>query len=643
MYSDDYHNSSHHNRSGGYGSGASSYRGSDEHQGSDKAEELLGGLITLPSNIAPIANFLKNTVKPHIAERGEGIVGQHLPGLLEKTGLSTKTAHNVSDRTAAALAYFIIFSDEMAGTIQNFSRFVKGRKQLAEELSPVAKAHGAGLGVSGLLHSGLAHNEVVEVAKSHLRKRWVQETFSDMSGLAASFSALYMHVVNKKAERAELTHQTNEDDFFDRYNEFKNNANKKGIADEAQIDRLWESNIRQQGHGIRQHREDSAKKRDTLNQFVVPGGAALAEFLRGYFIEKEKKDSTKATALEMIRNLSDTVINDKEATGVDGVPFEAFVRKIFETHQENMHQPKIGKRFDEKMDYACKEIASAITEGKLHPMALVNLVGERKIVKDKGKHIAPREEIKQAIAEQIKLMPAKFAVDPEEYLAEAAVGEHELKLALKDLKENDRAFFISLLPEEVAKKLGLSEAEIKAAHETAKQGFAENLSKAVLDLATLSDEQLKASKLSDEQIAVIRDVAPKAKEGKQEEVLEAVGKKGEFKNTLDSVIVDAIGAGAEHHLGDLYEKAGHKIFAEHEHPAGQYEPSALENAAHTDDKAHAEKDGWEALDDGHESHHHEASLHEEHAQEAEDKKPLHTVHQAQHQGMERSPSQELGA
>ncbi len=636
MYPDDYHNSHSHTRSGGYG-GSASYHATDEAQGSDKAGELLGGLVTLPSNIAPIANFLKNTVKPYIVEKGEDIVGASFPGALKKAGLSEGTALNASKHASAALAYFIIFSDELAGTYQNISQFIAGRRQLAEQLSPVLKAHGEKNVVSALLGGVLSHNEVVEVERGRLRQKWVQDTFTDMSELAASLPTLYVRYTNKKHELGDKHEQLARTESHEqRYKAFRDRLVSEGMnSDEIRF--LWQNQTREEGTLRQRSQEDINKTRENLDRFIVPGGAAVAEFLRGHFIGREKKFSSRVTALEMIRSLSDTVINDKEASGVDGVPFEAYIRKIFETHQENMRQPKIGKRFDEKIDYACKEIAAAITEGKLHPMALVSLVGERKIVKDKGKHIATREEIKQALAEQIKLMPAKFAIDPEEYLAEAAVGEQELKLALKDLKENDRAFFIALLPEEVARKLGLSEEDIKAAHETAKQGFAQNLSKAVLDLGTLSDEQLKAAKLSEEEIALIRDVAPKAKEGKQEEVLEAVGKKGEFKNTLDSVIVDAIGSGTEHHPGDLYEKAGHKLFAEHEHPEGQY---AEESAGHAEYAASPNKDGWEALG---QSHEHDTALHDDQPHSSEDKKPLHTVHQVQHQGMERGLSSELGA
>lgn len=553
------------------GSSRSSSRDRDRSRsnGSEKGNELFGGLITLPGSLTPMANLLKDTIRPYIVEKGEGFVKGGLEKALPKIGLS-RFAPGIASGAASVFAYALIFSDQLAGSYRNAIRYFSGRKQLAEDLSSVIKAEGAKDMLSGLLNDSLKNNEVVLVAKGQLKDKWGQDTATDLTGLLSALPTWYLRYNNVKRERGEAVLKDASDTIIRQENEafakdYKNLCDQ-GLPENVAANRASSnSDLRRKARSksISGHVDD--EQSETFQKFIVPAGAAAAEGLRGHFVGKEKKASGKSTALEMILKLSETVINDKDATGVNGVPFNAYIRKIFDTHQENMDQPKIGKRFEEKIEFACKEIADSITKGKMHPMALVRLVGDREIVKEKGKKIALREEVKSAVARWVEKMPARFAVDPDEYLSESPVGEEKYKARLNELQGDAKDFYIATMPPEVAKKIGSKEEEIEAAQKKYKNGaLAHDLSRAVLDLGTLPDEKLKAAGQTEKEIALVRKLAPAAKEGRRDEIMAAVGTKGEFKGTLDTMVAAGMAAGLIGRPGELYEKAGGKLFGEEE-------------------------------------------------------------------------------
>ncbi len=569
----------------------------------DKANEILGGLITLPSNTAAVVNLVKSTFKPWAIEKGEGAIHAKMPGVLESLGMSQGTAGNLTSRTATSLAWLVIFSEELAGAYRNLSNYAGANKQLAEDVQPVLKAQGK---AAGLIGSQFSNNEVLAHARKCIRQKLVRDTAFDMTDLAASLPTLYVRYKNNEARLAgaadpkpdspkSRSQLFNEQvtEFVEQYGYEKQDA-IKAVQSMGQLNAQDE----------RLRKEEIKDTKEAIEKYAVPIGAVITEMLRGHMEGKHKRNKEAEPALMMIRRLADTVIDDHEATSVKGVPFEQYIKDIFQTHQRNMGQPEIGKRYEEKLDFACKEIANAITEGKMHPMALVNLVGERKIIKDKGKHVATREDIHKAIADQIERMPAKFSVDADEYFAETSIGEQDLKSILSGLKGEERTFFISLLPEEVALRVGVKEQEIKAAHEHAKAHFTETLNKAVLDVGSLSDEELEKAGLSKDEIELIRDVAPKAKQGDTKSVLAAVSTKGDYKDKLDFALVNAarVEFANGRKLGELYEHAGQKLFAEHEHPEGRYDDEAPDMQ---EDKPHNQV---------HHAHH-KGREHEVHAQE----------------------------
>ncbi len=623
---------------------------------------VLGGMLELSPPLASAVSVAVNWLQPSMRRFVENsIVATATPALTRV--MPANNAKKAAEMLADGAGWTMTFYDEAGGVVGDARDHFKEISQLKQRFSKANVAHGGSSNSLGALKG----NELVgvEVRRAHMHlhdglmnqaaklissapQAWIKiMDRKEGSGKASSLARIKGEGDGAYKSRLATTLTSAVDGEFAVEKEL--NEKMKAYRQDMEHYEPWEkeealrtikTNLREQLKGNKN--TSPAISEATTRELLVPLGALGTVVAQNALAKnKEGRDALKTTAMDMIEKLTDVVINDQDAKTVSGLSFAAYIRNIFNTHQENMGEPRIGKRFDEKLDYACKEIAKAITEGRMHPMALVSLVGERKIVKDMGKHIASRDEVAAAIEEQITLLPAKFSVDAEEYLTEAAVTEQDLKHSVEALQGQDRAFLVSLLPEEVAKKIGVKEEEIRQAHQIAKDDFAQNLAKAVLDIATLSDAQLQEAKFSAKEIKLIREVAPKAEQGDMLAVMEKVGKKGAFKDTLDTTIVNAMGLGLEQHPGELFEHAGSKIYAEHAHPGGSY-VDALEK----------EREGAGRTSHGIASHEHEAhsfSAEEDHAwdlaeeaDELEEKphhaqhKPHHVVHHAQHEGKQRA-------
>jgi len=635
--------------------------------GQERTEKVLGGMFELSPALASALNIVVNTVQPRVRRFvEEGIRGSATP-LLAKTGMQPTTALKTANFLAHGAGWALTFYDEAGGLAGATKRHFKELGELKQRFSKANTTHG---GKANALDA-LKGNELLGVELQRINTHFRTNIISEACGLLASAPQAYIKLLDDKGSNKGGSPTMIPGEKFDDYIERFVGSLDREVQQVDKVEELIHEKLAPIKDKIRARSLKPYEEREairnlenqlrarlentkapevdekTIREMLVPMGAIASVAARDSLLRErgEKEKGLKTTAFDMIEKLTEVVINDKDATSVGGLKFDAYIRKIFDTHQENMGQPKIGKRFDEKLDFACKEIAKSITEGKMHPMALVDLVGGRKIVKDKGKHIATREEVAQAIEAQVKFMPATFAVDAQEYLSESTVTKEDLKHSIDEMQGSDRAFAVSLLPEEVAKEIGITDEEIKSSHETARETMVQNVTKAVLDLAALPDEKLKEAKLSEKQIALIRETAPKAKAGHTEAVLEKMSRKGEFKDALDTTIVDAIGMGLERHPGALFEQAGQTLYAEHEHPGGAYEDAdEAQEAGTLEASASSHKHG---LNKHHEKKKH--ALHEEKASQAWDagedaqdreplgasgKKPPHVVHHAQYEGRE---------
>ena len=297
--------------------------------------------------------------------------------------------------------------------------------------------------------------------------------------------------------------------------------------------------------------------------------------LAASFLQKEVKSSSMAnedkhakekTALSMILKLQDQAERDGKVDFVEGKKLSAYVKDVFETHQKTMGRPAIGERNRPDLEYASEQIAHAIAHGTMHPMALVHLVGDGSIVRNGGKTIATRAEVTQSIATMTSKMPAKYAVDPDKYLSESNYSEAEAKEMVEKLPPAARDMFLSLMPDEVKTRLGVSDAEIAQIHLRAQDQLAQNMQMMVFDIASRGDDELKAQHMTDKEIEFVRKVAKESKAQGVASVLAAVSTHGKFKDGIEFALVNdksywqSIAEGK--HFGDSYHAANDELYSE---------------------------------------------------------------------------------
>ena len=328
-----------------------------------------------------------------------------------------------------------------------------------------------------------------------------------------------------------------EEEYRTRYREtvksFKKELETDGIdADTQKI--MMEDYLRDNS----QTKNNSQKEKisdDMLKSFGPVVGAFGTATVRQNISSREKENAShfENTALDKIEHLYKQVLDKGAVKSIDGKPLKGYIKEIFQLHQKNMGQSRVGERLNDKLDYACEQIASAIERGRMHPMALVHLVGEREIVKKEGKSIATQTEVNNALDAMCEKMPAKFNVDANEYISESTMTEDDLKHILLNLRGEARDLFMEIIPDEVLLHLGVTQEDIHETHLRTKNQFAKLLTTALMDMASMSEEELKAAKLTDAEIKLVYDLAEKGKTGDVKSVVLGISTHGEFQKGVE--------------------------------------------------------------------------------------------------------------
>ncbi len=331
--------------------------------------------------------------------------------------------------------------------------------------------------------------------------------------------------------------------------------------------------VREQEERQRAKESKEEKPLDWMKNVLTPMGALGTTMYRERIDSEYKEGKVDKTAFDMIKKLADKLEDNPRLNNIDGKPLAGYIEDIFNQHQMNMKQHKVGERLHTKFKAAAEAIATALTDGVVHPQALIHLVGDRKIVLAQGKDVASIADVHTAINEVAELMPAKYYVDADSYLGENVMTEQDIKGLLNDLKGPQRDFFASLLPDDVLKRFGFKDIDIFDVRQRTEATFAGNLRQVLLDIATQPDEVLREAKYKDEEIKKLRDAAPKLqKDGLRSQVAAVssfVAPRGEFKEGLAWLAINHVEywkklSRGEMQVGDMYKQAGEKLYSKEE-------------------------------------------------------------------------------
>lgn len=336
---------------------------------------------------------------------------------------------------------------------------------------------------------------------------------------------------------------------------------------------------------LKAHKGDG-KGPDIFNQGIMGLASLAGNKLDQLLVGDKRKDLSKPIAMELIMHLKKTHDENPEAESVANYgsksgdsSFVKFVHDIFQQHQVDCHKSEVGDRYFDKIKHAnfkdeaifqmrdedlgayevaIKHIARAIKEGQMDAVALINLVGQRKIVQKDGKHFGPKgsdgkaegvlDEInkqcaciashKGLTAEQLSELMAKFVFTEEELKAGFAVGG--------TFAGEEKSFMFALLESQVKdagtmKKItGLTEDEMDHLRKTSRSHFTRHFDAAITTIAEMSNDELAdlvKYEITPDEIKLIRNAASGMKSsGKHAEDLAT----GEAKEHLEAAVANVV-------------------------------------------------------------------------------------------------------
>jgi len=353
---------------------------------------------------------------------------------------------------------------------------------------------------------------------------------------------------------------------------------------------------------------DAGKDEISANAVLALVSTSIAPALDAIADSKAKRFNAKRqpyAAMDMVLTLERQLSDDSRAisfalpSGGSGrysrdLPLKEYVAEILRQHQKDMQAldveyTPIRKALDPRLEEISGVIADALKSGDLSALALIRLVGEGHIIKNKGRSLARPADVKTLVAKMSTAPSTYSQLDPKEYFAEVAFNAKELKEALHTLEGEERLTFAAMVPDAVLREVGLSDKEVKDIRAATLKSYEDTLGKAVLGLAKEDDAALQDKGLAKEEITLIREAAGRiASEGKDathELRAKAGSPKGEgIERILVQGAIHQIHAKDTSYLGTLVQKGAAAM-----KEAGNRAEDAMGKAQHRSHKSHAQR------------------------------------------------------
>jgi len=203
------------------------------------------------------------------------------------------------------------------------------------------------------------------------------------------------------------------------------------------------------------------------------------------------------------------------------------VKEIFQQHEYNIKRGEItGAGNLKALDDVSQVIAEALADGTIDAYALVNLVGDGKVVAvEKGKktiHVAVAES---QIASLRDKLGACFAPDPQEFYAHfdsPDVMKESLKKHLDEMQGVERACFVSLFSDGVLKAAGMKQEEIIASRKQAHSHMYKLVAANIRELAEKSQDKLTKLQIKEEDVDALIHLADEMAMGNKKAIKDLV-------------------------------------------------------------------------------------------------------------------------
>lgn len=272
---------------------------------------------------------------------------------------------------------------------------------------------------------------------------------------------------------------------------------------------------------------EQGQMRNVLSAFVGTSTGQLADRLLRSNEHALRTKTQPYSAMEMIVELANQVATNPKSRSFqtpkslqnptrrgESYALEEYIARILIQHQKDMaaispDHTEIREALQDELAAAARPIAEAIRSGQLSPLSLIRLVGEGKIIKNRGRSIADPEDVRAAI-EQLGGPQAAMelaATDAKIFYKNRSYTRADLKNDLAQIDGASRREFLALFPGPVLEEAGVSSKEIKDAQQFSAQQYHQLLAQAVLGLAAEGETSLKASGATQREIKHIMDLA----------------------------------------------------------------------------------------------------------------------------------------
>ncbi len=257
--------------------------------------------------------------------------------------------------------------------------------------------------------------------------------------------------------------------------------------------------------GVPFDRENHSFKIDETTQKFVGMGSLLGNILLSErSSKKSEEDLSKPNAYKMIVELQRQINNGDIYKGTD---LTNHIIEIFQQNERDRGRPAIGPALMDKFSPLAKKIAEVISTRELDASALVNLVGDGKVVNKR--RFIKTEHLEELIKKEEKVLGSRDKTPLDDLLSnfqdpKAVMGA--IKETLKTLEGDSKAMFASLFSDDVLLNADLKKKEISALRVQGQDSYVDFIKSRVTDLATKAPEELKAKGLSEKEIEEIRQL-----------------------------------------------------------------------------------------------------------------------------------------
>ncbi len=499
----------------------------------DKDGKAKWMFMTLPADVAGLLEYGLNVMKPWLNQKGIDFLYKKTESAWKSYSKSDVAAHKAGLNAAKIFTAVLVGSEPVNDLVRIHSDYRSDRRDLFKSIAPALDAsdgrkknnevikksldrvHGhamtnlkkfaADLPTLALIstyavldYGALRDRKTAEFKRRELASKPESQTFSELDKLAT--------------QRQEFL-DTQEHKFFEEYRNKKNPRTGKNYED-AEIEGKWNTKKEEYIAGFRakdkirnsipqEHTHNKSSDRDTTMLPAMIGVGGLSQILKSR-LDNADRERPKI-ALDLIMDLQKDMDQGHHVNNLNNR-----ITEIFQQNERDHGRDVIGPKLLPQLEPAIGAIADVINDGRLNPLALINLVGEGGIIvrHDGMRSFATAQQADELINKQLKILSSRELMKAEEFFANFAdpqLVEQTLKTNLSSMQGVEKAMFASLFPEDILLRAGLKKREIVDLHKEAHEHMYGFVAASVIALAKKDPEYLINAGITENDIDKLKD------------------------------------------------------------------------------------------------------------------------------------------